>query len=130
MYVPPIHVDLVHFQGTWGTPVPYLHVDQNMSTCHPSACFLTTFPCRSEYIQPVHQISPIVGYNNSWKFYISSYVFLISLNLSATPIHQLWLNVGPASHVTGLVSCPVLAFVVTGHGESYPSPGVSFGHGK
>ena len=34
MYVPPIHVDLVHFQGTWGARVPYLHVDQNMSTWH------------------------------------------------------------------------------------------------
>ena len=32
MYVPPIHVDLVHFMGTMGAPVPYLHVDQDMST--------------------------------------------------------------------------------------------------
>ena len=69
MYVPPIHVDLVHFLGTCGAPVPYLHVDRNNEHV-PSACFLTTLPCGSEEKQAVHKIlASMTGYTNSWKFY-------------------------------------------------------------
>ena len=34
VYVPPIHVDLVHFLCTWGAYVPHLHGDQHISTWH------------------------------------------------------------------------------------------------
>ena len=31
MYVPPIHVDLVHFLSTWGAYVPFLHGYQHIA---------------------------------------------------------------------------------------------------
>ena len=76
MYVPPIHVDLVHFLGTRGAPVPYLHVDQNMST---------TLPCGSEDKQAVNKIPPsMTSYTNLWKFPWWLVLNVLLLNKNAT----------------------------------------------